>query len=163
LFAAANCNDPRKGYADFERLVSQLQVHAVVVGEPPKQRSPVINYVGLISTPERLAAYYAAADLLVMTTQADNYPNVIIEAMACGTAVLAYNVGGIPDQMPGFWDGLVPVNDFAALLERCRAILADVSRLHDLSAAFREHALNNWQPEMVARQYISAYQTVMQY
>jgi glycosyltransferase involved in cell wall biosynthesis len=131
------------------------------VGKPPTQRSPLIHYAGVIANSDLMAAYYVAADLLITTTQADNYPNVIIEAMACGTAVLSYNVGGIPDQMPIFWDGLIPVNDLTALVQRCRAVLADLPALQALREPLRAFALSNWQPEAVARQYMAAYQSVM--
>jgi glycosyltransferase involved in cell wall biosynthesis len=161
LFVAADCNDVRKGYADFERLVTELQVPAVVVGAPPSQRSPLIRYTGLITDSDLLNLYYAAADLLVMTTRADNYPNVTIEAMASGAAVLSYATGGIPDQMPDFWDGLVAAQNYSALAQRCQDILADRESLQALSGRFREHALDHWQPQHIARQYLQAYQRVL--
>ena len=162
LFVAANCEDPRKGYADFAKLCNDLDLAGVVVGKPPAQRAALIHYAGSFLNPGELAGYYAAADLLIMPTQADNYPNVIIEAMACGTAVLAYNVGGIPDQMPDFWDGVVEANNFSALKLRCQAILNEYALLAGLRERFRQHALANWATEVVAKQYIVAYQSAMQ-
>jgi glycosyltransferase involved in cell wall biosynthesis len=43
---------------------------------------------------ERLADWYRAMDVLVMPSRYENYSNSILEAMSCGTAVLASNVGG---------------------------------------------------------------------
>lgn len=50
-------------------------------------------------TPEALARYYQAADLYVHCAHVDTFPNMVIEALACGTPVVATNVGGIPEQI----------------------------------------------------------------
>jgi putative colanic acid biosynthesis glycosyltransferase len=163
LFVASDCNDPRKGYYDFERLANKLDATAVVVGKPPGNLSSRIHYTGSIEDSDTLSAYYSAADLLVMTTQADNYPNVIIEAMACGTPVVSYKVGGIPDQMPSFWNGLVSFNDQEALLYRCQEVLKDTTQLASLRDRFRDHALASWQPKIVAQRYIDAYHTAINF
>ena len=160
LFIAADCNDPRKGFADFRALVETLDVPALVVGKPPREKSPSrrFHYAGVIQDLERLKHCYAAADLMVMTTVADNYPNVIIEAMACGTAVLSYEVGGIPDQMPAFWQGLVPPGDRAALIQRCDQLIGELGALDAQRPAFRQHAVANWDPAAVASRYLEIYQ-----
>ena len=160
LFIAADCDDPRKGYPDFEQLVLALKVPALVVGKPPSKRSSseLMHYTGVIKDFEKLNACYAAANLMVMTSLADNHPNVIIEAMACGTAVLAYDVGGIPDQMPEFWSGLVTMSDLQALVMRCEELINDLPGLEALSPALRQHAVEQWDPAIVARRYIEIYE-----
>lgn len=46
---------------------------------------------------EMLSLYYSASDLLLYPSLADNSPLVIMESMSCGTPVVAFNTGGIPE------------------------------------------------------------------
>ncbi|GBD44687.1 Putative teichuronic acid biosynthesis glycosyltransferase TuaC [bacterium HR40] len=71
---------------------------------------------------ERLASWYSAADLVLLASRREGTPNVLLEAMACGTRVVACAVGGVPEIVPpeplGF---LVPRHDpelFAATVRR---------------------------------------------
>ena len=161
LFVASNCNDERKGYEDFADLVHQLKVPAIATGIPPKQRSAYIQYTDTLLDVKTLSDYYTAADLLIVPTKADNYPNVIIEAMACGTPVLAYNTGGIVDQMPDFWQGLIPFADLASLKSRCQNLLQDRQQLIDLRPQFRAHAIHHWHIQPIIEKYITVYQMAL--
>jgi glycosyltransferase involved in cell wall biosynthesis len=46
-----------------------------------------------------VARYYHAADVYVHAAHADTFPNAVLEALACGTPVVATAVGGIPEQV----------------------------------------------------------------
>jgi glycosyltransferase involved in cell wall biosynthesis len=48
-----------------------------------------------------VARFYQAADLYVHAARADTFPRVVLEALACGTPVIATAVGGIPEQIRG--------------------------------------------------------------
>ena len=65
-----------------------------------------ITFLGHISHDE-LNQYYNLADLLVLPSQAEGIPMVILEALACGTPVVASNVGGIPEIITDNFNGLI--------------------------------------------------------
>lgn len=50
--------------------------------------------IGSITDVHELAAIYTMADVFVNPTREDNYPTVNLEACACGTPVITYDVGG---------------------------------------------------------------------
>jgi D-inositol-3-phosphate glycosyltransferase len=73
-----------------------------------------------------LPSYYAAADLTLLPSHYESFGMVALEAMACGSPVIASRVGGLTttvrDRVTGF---LVPEGDVAALAERIGAVLDD--------------------------------------
>lgn len=46
---------------------------------------------------QRLRDVYSAADALVLASEREGWPNVLLESVACGTPVVAFNVGGVPE------------------------------------------------------------------
>jgi glycosyltransferase involved in cell wall biosynthesis len=55
-----------------------------------------VRFVGRVPH-EELARYFGAADVSVLASMREGWPNVLLESMACGTPVVASNVGGVPE------------------------------------------------------------------
>jgi glycosyltransferase involved in cell wall biosynthesis len=86
----------------------------------------LIRFVPFESNPKVVALYYQAADIYVHAARADTFPNTVLEALACGTPVVATAVGGIPEQVDDGQDGfLVPAGDAAALAAALQRLVSD--------------------------------------
>lgn len=58
-----------------------------------------IRFVPYQKDPAVVARYYQASDIYIHSARADTFPNTVLEALACGTPVVATAVGGIPEQV----------------------------------------------------------------
>lgn len=75
-----------------------------------------------------MAEHYRSADLLLNPSLADNQPNCVLEAWACGVPVVSTNVGGVPDLIQPQRDGLlVPPGDADAMARAMLAVLTQPS------------------------------------
>lgn len=71
-----------------------------------------------------LVRWFSAADVSVLATRSEGWPNVLLESLACGTPVVASDVGGVPEIVRDGRDGILfPATDTAALTEALRRAL----------------------------------------
>jgi glycosyltransferase involved in cell wall biosynthesis len=81
-----------------------------------------LKRMGLVQDEKQLAVLYAACDLFVCPSRIDNFPNTILESLACGVPVVGSAVGGIPELVrPGETGWLYQGNT----AENCARALAD--------------------------------------
>ena len=90
------------------------RLRQLVCGQGLDGRVRFIGWVGR----DGLAELLSAADLFCLASFTEGWPNVVHEALGCGTPVVASRVGGVPamlrDEQYGF---IVPPKDAAALAE----------------------------------------------
>lgn len=100
-----------------------------------------VRLAGAVAQDE-LHAWYSAADVSVLASEREGWPNVLLESMACGTPVVAASVGGVPEIVESGTLGLMfEPTDPAALAD---ALSRALHRPWD-RAAVRAHALAmNW-------------------
>jgi D-inositol-3-phosphate glycosyltransferase len=111
---------------------------------------------------DTLPYYYSAAEVCVVPSHYESFGLVALEAMACGTPVIASRVGGlqltVEDDVTGF---LVPAGDPDALAEKLRLILADSELRERLGANARRKAqAYTWQ--VVADRILKVYEGLWQ-
>jgi len=85
----------------------------------------IVTFAGWVNH-EKLRDYYSAADVFVLPSTSEPLGRVVLEAMACGSPVIASRVGGlvttVRDGVTGF---LVPDSDVVALADRIGSLIAD--------------------------------------
>lgn len=100
LFVSLGVETRRKGFdllmAAVHRMRGSADVDVVTAGLGGRGL-PGVTHVGWIEEPRLMTVLINAADMVVIPSHEDNLPNVMLEALACGTPVLGTRVGGIPD------------------------------------------------------------------
>lgn len=88
-----------------------------------------VDFVGLVHDRRRLATFYAMCDVLVLPSRTDSFAAVQVEAMLCGTPVVATDIPGarVPVQLSGM-GVLVRPCDPSALAAGLSEVLADPAR-----------------------------------
>ncbi|MCU0550000.1 MAG: glycosyltransferase family 4 protein [Leptolyngbya sp. Prado105] len=98
-------------------------------------------YLNLAANSPQIKELYANSDIFVFPTQADCYPNVIIEAMAAGLPIIATNVGAIREQVEVGINGLLlPHSDPGALAAAIKVLVNDESKRQSMAIASRRLA-----------------------
>lgn len=111
--------------------------------------------VGYVKDQDLLAEYYSIADVFVCTSLADTMPNVILDALACGTPVIGFDNTGIPYTAEEPLGRFVPTGDVDAL---CRGVSEAPRKTEALSDECRSYALNRYSPEVYYRRMQEVYQ-----
>lgn len=118
----------------------------VLVGEGPQQPAltarvrelgldAAVRFVGYVPQAET-PAWYRSADLFALSSDFDNSPNVVLEAMACGLPIVATDVGGLREYITPPSNGLLtPKGDAPAFAEALLTFLTD----RDRARAVGEH------------------------
>lgn len=115
-----------------------------------------------VSDAATLAQYYSAADVLLFTSLADNFPLVILEAMACGLPIVGFRVGGVPEQIVDGETGyLAPYGDTVRLTEALTAFLAlPKEKVATMRAATRSRVDHTFRLDTMIDRYLALYTTL---
>jgi glycosyltransferase involved in cell wall biosynthesis len=177
LFVAHHVNELRKGFGSFMELLQRLSGYRafakeyrsslkfLIIGSYPPNM-PVntdfdVEACGYLSDRAVLRRYFSAGDLLLYTGHQDNLPNVILESLACGTPVLAFKAGGVPDMLEDGVNGfLAPVGDVEQLEQILRKLVADRAILNSMNAACVQSVMQKFSPSAIRPQLLQCYDTI---
>ena len=171
LFAARGGRGNR--YKDFKTIESVLKrlkelrpqelLQLIVLGERSESLKRLgfpVQFEEVNRNPARMALFYQAADLYLHAANAENYPTVILESMACGTPVVATETGGIPEQIEEGIDGLlVRPHDSEAMAERIHQLLSNPEELRSMGARALEKARQQFDQKTMTQAYLDWYQS----
>ncbi len=169
LFGAFDAiNDINKGFHLLREACSFLpdqNVELVIFGcSEPKQKiegRTKMTFVGRVVDDTSLATLYSAANVVVVPSLQENLSNCILEAIACCTPVVAFDVGGSSDLVDHKKNGyLARPFDTKDLASGIEWILSS-ENTHSLNKAARQKAVDTFDYEVVATQYLQLYTSIL--
>jgi glycosyltransferase involved in cell wall biosynthesis len=109
-----------------------------------------------------LPAYYSLMDIFVHASRRDGLPNALLEAMACGKAVVVTPVGGMAEVVEDRVNGLVvPVDDADALRCGIETLLDDASLRENLAANARREVIEKYSAEKELTANLAIYRNLL--
>jgi glycosyltransferase involved in cell wall biosynthesis len=156
LFLAANLTDPRKGVARLTAAIQEFGLPQksvlLLAGRGSEElartlANPAVISAGYLSGIERISDCYAAADCMLLLSDADNLPYAAIEAAASGCPVIALGVGGIPEVvLDGVTGRILSQSSKPGALSAAMADFAQISpeAWNEMSRRSRIHARQNF-------------------
>lgn len=173
LFGAANINDRRKGISYLVEALNHLVVNCpdrglvevVIFGKNKhfdvSQLPFKVVQLSLITSQSDLAEIYSLADVFVTPSIEDNLPNTVMEALSCGTPVVAFNTGGIPEMVDHLQNGYLAEFESADDMAKGIFNMLYADNKSELSANARNKVLNTFNNKKVANQYLEIYNSVL--
>ncbi len=175
LFSAVNAlSDRRKGHAFLVHALQRLKqqgaaddLELIVVGAAGPGDAPDLgikaHYMGHLDDEASQIALYSAADAVVAPSMQENLSNTVMESLACGTPVVAFAVGGMPDMIEHLHSGyLAKAFDPDDLAAGIMWVLEDPGRHERLVQAARRGVLERFSMNRIASRYSALYERVRQ-
>jgi glycosyltransferase involved in cell wall biosynthesis len=179
-----NIEDKRKGFEHLQKSLEFLHknylspkqdLELVVFGKSQPEvlaKLPFkVHNLGFLSNNEALVNAYSAANAFVLPSLEDNLPNTVMEALACATPVIAFNIGGVPEmvehQKNGYLADFQEPNALAMgifwLYEQYHNSLIN-SNLDDLYGQIcqnaRQKVITDFNEKVVSERYYEVYEQV---
>jgi hypothetical protein len=164
LFPASSITDGRKGGDQVRSLVRNLRLPGLLfiamghgtaedLGVPPD----LFRALGYVESPEKIAAVYAAADIMVAPSSEETFGQIYVEAIASGTPAVGHGLTGTADALLDGITGLTTLATDAESLENAvLALYRDSERRGAMSFWGRVYAENEWSLEACGQHFFSA-------
>lgn len=169
LLNAAFLNDERKGVRFAVEALERLKTkpYVIMLGanctELERRLRFPIECRGYIKNKEEMARYYCASDVFLFPTLADNLPLAAIESIACGTPVVGFRSGGLPEIIEHDMNGwLVEQRDVGGLCEGLELARGDLERRRRWGEWGVQKVLRNYRPETFLQRHLDLYEDVRQ-
>jgi glycosyltransferase involved in cell wall biosynthesis len=172
MFGATDISDARKGgdllHQALQSLPGSIKANCflLIMGNGGEVLAKDVGMpsieLGFVSNDKLKSIAYSAADLFLFPTRADNLPLVLQESMACGTPMVSFNIGGVPDLVRPNQTGYLAVpeniDDFRnGIIE----LLEDKNLRQQMREKCREIVVAEYSLELQAQRYIKLYQDIL--
>ena len=158
-------NNPWKGGSELQAALEiindavEKKIYLLLVGggdlwELSRFSMLELRHAGSIGSERLMAACYSAADVFLYPTRADNLPNVLIEAAACGVPCVTFDVGGCGEIVRNGETGwMVPAGDSQGLAGKTLVLLENNSLRERMARAARKNAEKRFSLQRMCAEY----------
>ena len=162
--------NPFKGGGDLFKILEILdkqlnkEIHLLIIGKNflyknYMYKNIILHYFDYIKDEKKLSELLSATDLYIYPTKADTLPNVLIEAIACGTPCITFDIGGCEDIIKNDVSGyLIPQSDLNLFCEKSIELLGDKEQLNILSHSCRQYAEKYFSIDLMANRYFKIFE-----
>ena len=172
MFAAQSLTDRRKGGSLLLQALASLpptlkaETVLLTIGSSSNALAEAVGMqninLGYVSSDRLKAIAYSAADLFIFPTLADNLPLVLQESLACGTPIVSFDVGGVPDMVrPDITGYLAKPEDSEDLARGIVQLLEDRNLRDRLRQNCRAISLAEYPLALQAQRYIDLYHQLL--
>ena len=156
LAAEKNLQLLTRAFRQLQRDLPQQRLRLVLVGDGPLRAQlqtelPEALFCG-VQRGEALAAHYASGDLFLFPSLSETFGNVVLEALASGLAVVAFDQAAAAQHIRHGHNGALAMpGDEVAFIESARWLLEDPESLRRVRLNARQHAGKQGWPAIVER------------
>ncbi len=178
LFGTEYGNEKRKGFkqlmeainfclkdSKFQDLIRRGLIKVLCFGQPSDDlKSLPIDSVslGYIKEDQKISEIYSAADIFILPSLEDNLPNTMLESMSCGTPVVAFDTGGMPDLVKdGLTGKLAPFLDTKKMGEAILDLIFHPEKCAKMGIECRKKMESKFNLTVQAKNYIALYQDLV--
>jgi glycosyltransferase involved in cell wall biosynthesis len=163
--------NPHKGFPMVREALSMIDpagIRLVLAGAGSADAAAELQSrfactdAGYVRERDALAKLYAEADVFLFASEAENFPCVILEAMAAGCCVVATPTGGVVEQITDHASGLLAAEISGhALGDALRVAIGDTGLRVRLGIAARERVIAQFTEARMVTRYLELYREVI--
>lgn len=163
LFVSDDVSTSRKGFRFLQEALADVDSNKIflcAVGTNTVDFFASNVCVGRIEDERLMSILYSAADAFVIPSLEDNFPNTVLEALMCGTPVIGFPTGGIPDMIKDGFNGYL-CSEIS--VQSLRGSLFKFLQSPDIfkAADIRQDAVCRYDQSVQAKAYISLYEEIL--
>ncbi len=154
----------------FRRVNDEVPSKLILIGEGPElaramgfaRDHGISDRIHMLGRQENPACFIAMAEVFLLPSQTESFGLVALEALSCGTPVVASRTGGLPEVVRDGEDGyLEEVGNVTSMAERTLAILRDNELRYRLGKSGRERAVKEFNIDKIVDQYEAYYERLL--
>lgn len=167
IFLAENIANKRKGFDLLSKALKFVDANNSLVLLVGNHHNTSLDFphrkFDYVESDSKLAEIYACADACVVPSLEDNLPNTMLEALACGVPVVAFDTGGIPEMVVPYETGLLASEKNHEMLgEKINELLNNPKLCDKLAQNARTKAIQKFSLEQQTTRYIEVYEHILQ-